>query len=198
MTLSAQSPPLVVVTGLPRSGTSLVMGLLAAGGHPILTDNIRKPDDDNPCGYYEYEPVKALMRDNAWLPQHRGEAVKIISTLLPFVPLEIPLNVILIERDIGEVLASQSAMLARAGKSPILNRELLESAFQKQLVTVRAFLNSRPQTQLLTLQHRDVIRDSAAAIAKLIDFLPAIHNCAAMQRVVESRLYRQRGQPDRS
>jgi hypothetical protein len=193
---SADSLPLVVVTGLPRSGTSLVMALLAAGGHTIVTDNIRSPDADNPRGYYEYEPVKALKRESAWLHRHRGEAVKIISTLLPFVPYEIPLKVILIERDIGEILASQSAMLARAGKAPVANRSILESAFQKQIVAVREFLKNRPQTQSLILQHQEVIRDSAAAITKLHAFLPGLRNRDAMMQVVESGLYRQRSHAD--
>ena len=184
--------PLVIVTGLPRSGTSLLMRLLAAGGQPILTDHLRPPDAGNPRGYYEYEPVKSLVRDNAWLHQHRGQAVKIISTLLPFVPPGIPLKVIFIQRDIGEILASQSAMLARAGKVPIADPTLLESAFQKQLTAARALLNARHLTQQLPLHYHEVIRDPAAAITRLTDFLPALHDREAMLRVVEPNLYRQR------
>ena len=192
---SELTDPLIIVTGLPRSGTSLLVSLLAAGGYPILTDHVRPPDADNPRGYYEYELVKSLMRDNAWLHQQRGRAVKIISTLLPFVPPGIPLKVIFIQRDIGEVLASQSAMLARAGKAPIADPTVLESAFQKQLTATRALLNARPLTEQLPLHYHEVIRDPAAAIAQLIDFLPALHDREAMLRVVEPGLYRQRSKP---
>ena len=99
--------PLVIVSGLPRSGTFLMMSLLAAGGHPILTDQLRTPDPDNPRGYFEYTPVRSLMRDNTCLSAHRGRAIKIISTLLPFIPADLPLKVICMQRHLPEVLASE-------------------------------------------------------------------------------------------
>lgn len=112
----AAEQPVIVVSGLPRSGTSLMMRMLAAGGVPLLTDGQRTADEDNPYGYFEYEPVKALQRDATWLPQARGKAIKIISQLLPTLPPDVPYRVLFMRRELREVLASQRQMLVRRGK----------------------------------------------------------------------------------
>src|SRR5688572_29274329 len=80
--------PIVVVSGLPRSGTSMAMKMLEAGGLVVVTDNVRTADDDNPRGYYEDERVKDLARDanRTWLRDARGKAIKIISFLLKDLP----------------------------------------------------------------------------------------------------------------
>src|SRR5213593_4363024 len=110
--------PIVVVSGLPRSGTSMAMKMLEAGGMPILADGIRTPDISNPKGYYEFEPVKGLDKggDVAWLAEARGKAVKIISFLLTWLPEHYDYRVIFMQRDLREVLASQNAMLAHRGE----------------------------------------------------------------------------------
>ena len=101
--------PISVVTGLPRSGTSLVMQMLAAGGLPVLTDDARGPDPDNPRGYFEHTGALALARHPAWLAAARGRAVKLVHALLPHVPAELPCRVVLLERNLAEVLASLEA-----------------------------------------------------------------------------------------
>ena len=183
--------PLVIVTGLPRSGTSLVMSLLAAGGHPILTDQLRTPDPDNPRGYFEFEPVKSLMRDNTWLHAHAGQAIKIISPLLPFIPPDLPLDVIWIQRHLPEVLASQSAMLARAGKPQTAKPALLATAFQKQTLATEAFLTRRPLTRVLALQHHELLQSPALQISRLLEFLPSLQNHGAMLQTIDPALHRQ-------
>src|SRR6266567_4048665 len=75
---------IVVVSGLPRSGTSLMMQMLRAGGMPLLTDDLRPADVDNPNGYWEYEPVKRLQQDNSWISKAEGKAVKVVSALLQY------------------------------------------------------------------------------------------------------------------
>ena len=108
---------IIVVSGLPRSGTSLMMKMLAAGGLPLLVDGLREPDDDNPEGYFELERVKALVTgDDAWLAEARGHAVKVISSLLKFLPGTYSYRVILMQRRMSEVLASQRRMLMRRGE----------------------------------------------------------------------------------
>ena len=101
---------IIIVSGLPRSGTSLVMSMLLAGGIDIVSDNIRKPDIDNPKGYYEYEKVKTLHKDATWLSEAKGKSIKIISHLLYSLPETLTYKIIFVNRDIQEILASQGKM----------------------------------------------------------------------------------------
>ena len=118
-TLTLDRPWITVVSGLPRSGTSLMMQMLAAGGIPPLTDGQRAADPSNPRGYLEFDPVKRLKGDRSWLPQARGKAVKIIHLLLPELADASPgdYRVVMMRRPVGEVVRSQRAMLARQGKA---------------------------------------------------------------------------------
>ena len=183
---------LVIVTGLPRSGTSLVMSLLHAGGHPVLTDHLRPPDPDNPGGYFEYTPVKSLMHDSTWLPNYYGQAIKIISPLLSYIATDLPLKVILIERPLAEVLASQTAMLTRAGKPHPPDPALLASAWQKQVTATRTHLVHRPHTRLLILQHCQLLQNPIPEIDRLLAFLPTLRNRAALLEIIDPTLHRQR------
>ena len=112
------SESLIVVTGLPRSGTSMLMQMLAAGGVAVLSDELRTADEDNPRGYLEFEPVKNLLKDSHWLFEARGKAIKIIAPLLSALPPGLPCRVILCERDLDEVLDSQERMLLRRNQLP--------------------------------------------------------------------------------
>src|SRR5262245_34520180 len=104
---------IVVVSGLPRSGTSLMMQMLQAGGMPLLTDDLRPADTNNPKGYWEYEPVKRLQQDNTWMHKAEGKAVKVISVLLQYLPPQHTYKIIFMQRPMQEVLASQTVMLER-------------------------------------------------------------------------------------
>src|SRR5262249_58261695 len=106
---------IVIVSGLPRSGTSLMMQMLQAGGMPLLTDALRPADADNPNGYWEYEPVKRLQQDNSWIPKAEGKAVKVVSALLPYLPPQHTYKIIFMQRPLQEVMASQTVMLERRG-----------------------------------------------------------------------------------
>src|SRR5262249_56905877 len=106
---------IVVVSGLPRSGTSLMMQMLQVGGMPLLIDDLRPPDADNPNGYWEYEPVKCLQQDNFWIPKAEGKAVKVISALLQYLPPQHTYKIIFMQRPLPEILASQTVMLERRG-----------------------------------------------------------------------------------
>src|ERR1700730_18485992 len=92
---------IIIVSGLPRSGTSLMMQMLDRGGVEVVTDNLRTADTDNPKGYYEFEQVKTIKRDTTWLPATRGKAFKMVSQLLYHLPPVETYRVIFMERGLG-------------------------------------------------------------------------------------------------
>lgn len=142
----------LIVTGLPRSGTSMVMQMLQVGGVPLLTDGMRPPDAFNPRGYFEYEPVKRLHRDSAWLREAGGRAVKIVAPLLPLVPPDIPCQVVFIRRDMEAVLSSQARMLGGAPPDAHV-REAMEKALHQAREHLR-----RAGWPVLWLDYEEVLR----------------------------------------
>ena len=130
------SGEIIIVSGLPRSGTSLMMQMLASGGIEVLTDNLRTADADNPRGYYEFEKVKQIERDSSWLPQARGKAVKMVSQLLYHLPAGERYRVLFLERDLGEVLLSQEKMLRRLGR-PAAPADEMRRAYTLHLERLR-------------------------------------------------------------
>jgi predicted AlkP superfamily phosphohydrolase/phosphomutase/tetratricopeptide (TPR) repeat protein len=165
---------LIVVTGLPRSGTSALMQMLAAGGMSILSDGLREADEDNPRGYLEFEPVKNLLKDSSWLLQSRGKAVKIVAPLLAALPEGLACRVILSERDLDEVLDSQDRMLTRRNRplpATPERRRLLKEEYARTLVRAKSMLARRPRTALLVVNHNAVISDPRAAAERLSQFL---------------------------
>ena len=183
----------VVVTGLPRSGTSMLMQMLAAGGMNVMTDGLREPDEDNPRGYLEFEPVKNLLRDSTWLLEARGKAVKIVAPLLGALPSGLPCRIIFAERDLDEVLDSQERMLVRR-KQPIVStaerRRMLKNEYARTMVRVRAALARRPGTCVLSVRYRDAIADPQAVADKVSDFLGGGRDVNRMASSVDPALHR--------
>jgi tetratricopeptide (TPR) repeat protein len=192
-------PPLqdevVVVSGLPRSGTSMIMQMLAAGGVSILTDNLRQPDEDNPRGYFEYDPVKRLHQDTNWISEAKGKAVKIVAPLIPALPAGVRYRLIFIERNLEEILASQGQMLKNRGEtiddSPA-RRARLSEEYSRLLRNVRSLLKVRPETETLYLGREAVLSDPAAAAAAINRFLGGGLSEEAMAAEVKPALHRQR------
>lgn len=183
---------ITVVSGLPRSGTSMLMQMLAAGGYPCLTDGVREADADNPRGYFEYEKVKRLRRDRAWLPDAEGKAVKIIAQLIPFLPFQFSYRVLLMERDISEVLASQRKMLQHQGKSGgNLSDAELHRIFERQLHEVKLML-ARRNIPLFEGAYSEVIQRPVEVAEKICEFLGEDLDVRAMAAAVDPILYRQR------
>ena len=180
---------ITVVSGLPRSGTSMAMKMLEAGGIEPLTDRLRLPDEDNPEGYYEFEPVKKLIEDASWLGCAEGKVVKIISRLLYELPGERTYRVIFMERDMGEILASQRQMLKR-GRTE--EDDELGALFEKHLVEVRRWLEQQPNLELLFIHFGAVHSEPQGEAERMNAFLGGGLDVASMAAVVEGRLYRQR------
>ena len=183
---------ITVVSGLPRSGTSMLMQMLYAAGYPCLTDGVRKADADNPRGYFEYEKVKRLRRDCAWLPEAKGKAVKIIAQLIPFLPPQFSYRVIFMERDINEVLASQRKMLQRQGKSGgNLSDAQLGQIFERQIHEVKQLL-AQHTIPTLDVAHSDALQRPVEIAEKIREFFGEDLAVCAMASVIDPNLYRQR------
>lgn len=187
---------ITIVSGLPRSGTSLAMQMLQAGGMAILTDGVRSPDDQNPRGYHEYTPVNATRRDSAWVEQAVGKSVKVVSPLLKFLPPQFDYRVIHVTRHLGEVVASQRVMLARHGADGAgVSTEELQNAYRRQIAEVRAWLAAQNHMQTLEIDYREILRDPREAADRIRLFLDVPLDVEAMASAVDPQLYRQQGSP---
>lgn len=184
---------ITVVSGIPRSGTSLMMRMLEAGGIPALTDQIRQGDAHNPRGYYEYEPVKRLGENSLWIESARGKGIKIIYRLLCHLPPSFEYRVIFMERDLREVFASQSDMLRSRGvQGAEQNQDRLIAAFAAEVEEVRRWLAVQPNVQTLFASYNEIVRDPAQLTDEVSRFLGGDLDTSAMARVVEPQLYRHR------
>jgi hypothetical protein len=183
--------PVVIVSGLPRSGTSMAMRMLAAGGLPAVTDGVRGGDDDNPHGYFEHERVKGLAGagDRRWLRDCRGRALKVVSPLLKHLPRGLCYQVIFLERDLDEILDSQERMLRNRGvREENVSREALREAFAREVEAARRLLARVPHFRALFLAHADVLAAPPAAAAKINAFLGGGLDEPAMAAAVDRSL----------
>lgn len=183
---------ITIVSGLPRSGTSLMMHMLAAGGMPLLTDQARQPDTDNPRGYCEWEPAKLLPRDPNRIDEAEGKAVKVISQLLLSLPRGRNYKLIFMERPLAEVLASQDEMLKRRGSTELVDHALLTGAFRNHMRQVVAWLEHREDIPICRMGYRKVLSNPSGSAETVRDFLELDLNVEAMAREVEPSLYRNR------
>ena len=183
---------ITVVSGLPRSGTSLMMQMLKAGGMDILTDFERKPDIDNPRGYLEWEPIKLLPKEPQRIDEAEGKAVKVISQLLFSLPAGRDYKVIFMERPLPEVLASQEKMLEHHGSDVGDDSALVGEAFREHLGEVVAWFEERPAIPVHRVGFRKLLRDPAGNVAGIGAFLGMALNEEAMALEVDPDLYRNR------
>lgn len=184
---------ITIVSGLPRSGTSLMMQMLAAGGMQPLMDELRAPDESNPRGYFEFELVKRLRVDQSWLDQARGCAVKIIHLLVRELPVDgrYQYRVILMKRPMEEVLASQRVMLERQGKTSA-DEATLAKVYQSQFSQLEQWLVARPHFTALSVSYHDLLENPQAAAEKIDIFLGGGLDVGDMAGAVDPTLYRQR------
>jgi tetratricopeptide (TPR) repeat protein len=200
---------LIVVTGLPRSGTSMAMQMLAAGGVTVLADDRRLADESNPKGYVEFEPVKRIMKDASWVEEAVGKAVKIVTPLVQHLPhgeTSPPALVVVMRRPIAEVIASQRAMLTRSGKGGgDISDDALAAIYERQATVTRTFLQrleSRGRARVLDMAYADAVADPEAMAARLAAFLGEddgfSFDAAAAAAAIEPALHRHKaGGPSR-
>jgi hypothetical protein len=190
-----QPETVIVVSGLPRSGTSMMMKMLEAGGLQVLTDNIRVANEDNPKGYYEFERVKKLPEgDTAWLDQAAGKVVKIITQLVVHLPDSHSYRVLVMRRQISEILASQARMLERRGEAGgDVSDEQMTALFEKHLKQVYAWMDQTPHVEYLDVDYNQALADPIPTIERIQAFLGGDLDTAAMAQVVDPGLYRNRG-----
>lgn len=186
--------PIIVVSGLPRSGTSLMMQMLVAGGMEAVTDRIREADDSNPHGYYEFEQVKQLEQGNvAWVDDAQAKVVKVISALVPHLPDEHNYRVVFLRRDLDEIYRSQVKMLEREGKpTDTISRDELLSLYKKHLRSVYDWINRHPTVELLEIHYKDLVTNPTPQIQRLSAFIPQPLDEAAMHEAIDPSLYRNR------
>jgi hypothetical protein len=186
--------PIVVVSGLPRSGTSMIMKMLEAGGLSILTDGLRAADEDNPKGYYEVERVRRLAdeADQGWLAEARGKGIKVISYLLKSLPRTFNYKVVFIRRDMEEVLASQRKMLARRGETEDTAPERMRVLFEEELWRACYQLKRRREFETIELHYSAVLARPLEESQHLAMFLGGGLDAQAMAAAVDPSLYRNR------
>ena len=188
-----QLPFVTIVSGLPRSGTSMMMQVIEAGGIPPLTDHVRTKDEDNPQGYYEFEPVKRTRDDPSWVPAARGKVVKMVYLLLYDLPDEYEYRVIFMRRDLDEVLASQKVMLKRSGKQGAqVSDDELKELFKAQLKKFDQWIATRKNFSILSVDYKDMIAAPRAQCERLNRFLGGMLDLDASAAAVDPSLYRNR------
>ena len=190
---SLEKQPVIIVSGLPRSGTSMMMRMLAEGGLSLLTDELRRADDDNPNGYFELEVVKQLREgDAAWLKGANGKVVKVISSLLEYLPGEYHYKIIFMERDPRETLASQKKMLEHRGQEASLSDEQMEQQFHTHLNVMKPWLVRQPNMDVLYVNYNALLAEPKPFCERITRFLDVPLNEVQMQAVPDKQLYRNR------
>ncbi len=185
--------PLIVVSGLPRSGTSMTMQMLEFSGLDIATDGIRKPGEDNPKGYYEYERVKDLEKetDKSYLKEFRGKIIKIISFLLKDLPETNNYKVVFMRRNLDEILASQTKMLKNRGEASESSDEEMLELYKNHLWKVNYLMKHRSCFEFLEVNYKDVVENPRREAARISEFLGNL-DVDKMTSAVDEKLYRNR------
>lgn len=188
--------PIVLVSGLPRSGTSMVMKMLEAGGMETIVDNIRTADEDNPKGYFEDERVKELAKldDKSWIRDARGKVIKVVSSLLQYLPKDNTYKVVFMRRNLHEVLASQAKMLDRRGEENTADDGDMLRMYESHLDKVTFQLRFRDWFDVLYLEFPEVVADPESAAKQINDFVGGHLDVEKMALQVDPNLYRNRAE----
>jgi hypothetical protein len=188
-----ENKKVIVVSGLPRSGTSMMMKILAEGGLSAVVDSLRQADEDNPNGYFEIESSKSLKDgDKKWLYAAQGKVVKVISYLLEFLPDDLSYDIIFMEREISEVLASQRKMLQRRNETSALSDAEMEAQFREHLRAVKYWVTRKPNMRILFVKYSEMVTAPENLCRSIADFLELPLDLKAMQSVPSQSLYRNR------
>ena len=182
---------ITVVSGLPRSGTSLMMQMLAAGGLTPLTDEIRRADEDNPRGYFEWERIKKLAADPGAIDEAEGKVVKVVSPLLLHLPQDHQYRLVFLRRPLAQVLASQTEMIERRGaQGPAAPREAMQAAMEAHLRMVVVWLRDRPEIAVHWVGYPELVAEPRRNAEEIAEFLGGGLNAAKMAAQVDPALFR--------
>ena len=186
--------PIVIVSGLPRSGTSMMMKMLEAGGLAVQTDGLREADVDNPKGYYEDERVKDLekMEDKSWLHESRGKVLKVISFLLKDLPDDNYYKVVFMRRNLVEIMASQNKMIDRLGSEDGTDDEQMLEIYRSHIATVKIMGRKLKNMDVIEVRYDETISDPVTTAGVVNAFLGGQLDTEAMKGVVDGSLYRNR------
>jgi hypothetical protein len=184
---------IIIVSGLPRSGTSMMMKMLVEGGLPAVIDSLREADEDNPNGYFEIELSKRLKDgENKWIYAAQGKVVKVISYLIEFLPDDLSYDIVFMDREISEILASQSKMLKRRNEIAALSDAEMEAQFREHLHAVKYWATRKPNMRILFVKYSEMVNAPESLCASIVDFLGVPLDLKAMQSVPNQSLYRNR------
>ncbi len=184
---------ITIVSGLPRSGTSLMMQMLDAGGLPVLSDGERKPDPDNPKGYLEWERIKQLPKNPSLIAEAEGKVVKVISQLILSLPSGHEYRIVFMQRPLPEVLKSQDEMLRRRGNADLVaDNSAIEEFFHRHLIEVNQWLAGRANIKVTRVHYHRVLREPKAVAEEVAAFLEIPLDIDAMFGQVDGTLYRNR------
>lgn len=184
-----------IVSGLPRSGTSMMMQMLQAGGHPIFSDDHRAADEHNPKGYLESVKARGLRDDATWLPEAKGTAVKVIAQLLRHLDPKLNYRILFMERDIDEVIQSQGRLIAdtdRAGAQ--LNAADLARVFAADVAHAQALATEGPNIQALGVDYHEAVQAPREVAERVAAFLDSGLDVDAMTAAVDPSLHRVRSE----
>lgn len=183
-----------IVSGLPRSGTSLMMQMLEAGGASIFTDKIREADENNPKGYYEHEAIKNLQKDNRFIKEGVGKTMKIIAQLLQYLPAQFEYKIIFMQRDLPEIIASQQKMLQREGKRSKTDAVPLHlyQQYEKTLEKIKQWGEKSPNVSICFVDYKDVIDSPFEQAFRINEFLNENLQVEKMIHAVDANLYREK------
>lgn len=183
---------ITIVSGLPRSGTSMMMKMLESGGMEVVVDNVRQADDDNLQGYYELERVKQIKEDTSWLDCLQGKAVKMVSMLLYDLPADRSYNILFMKRDLEEILVSQRIMLERKGEEKDFNNQEMKELFTRHLLEIDQWLYNQKNMRVLYVHYKDMLDNPVENTRRINEHLGSCLNTENMVQTVDTSLYRQR------
>jgi len=182
-----------IVSGLPRSGTSMMMEMLDKGGLEVLTDQVRKADEDNPKGYYEYERVKQLPHDTGWLDEAKGKAVKVLGELIKHLPGDYYYKIVFMERNLDEIIESQTKMLKRKGEDPEdTSKDELRETFKNYRKILKKQISSSPNMEVIYVNYNDIMSHPEPVIESISAFFDGELDTKKMLSVIDEELYRNR------
>lgn len=189
---SADRPWITVVSGLPRSGTSMMMRMLEAGGIPALTDELRTPDDDNPNGYYEFEDVKSIEDYSTWIDLAPGHSVKMVYSLLKHLPADREYRVLFMRRNVDEILQSQKKMLERNGITTDIPDATMKALFERELRQFYSWIPTQSHLKLVNISYNDLLSNPEGTIDQINRHFDETLDTEAMVQLVDPGLYRNR------